>query len=895
MAIVIYTYSNPYRLHRETYWPAIKNGFHLTASQTLANGLCDQYKNDFFKGKLTTITRFINHLYNDWESSATEINQRAAIDNLIEYMTFDEMVDGDIDIDDIRLSLKRNRGYVVKSVRIMFELGMSPDHIQDAALTYEQKCVVEIYRELLHSKNKNFILREGFTDEEINAAITTTMDDAWHDDALRKESDRDRLSKVKKDVIIVHGIHQFSPIMLKTIELLGEHKNVFMLFNYVPDHKNVYQTWLNVYSWFESKINISSQNFYDQSKDFAGGRIADNISAMIAGSTATIDYSEKVKVVQFDNQTEFAGYIAKLFEAAEVERAKDNYSHSALYYMDEQIYSANSNVNDILKIYFPEQFGERNFLDYPIGHFFISITNLWDEESKGMQIKNIQDIYECLSCGIITEKNKGQVITTFDKCKLYFQDEKTIKKIIKKLKRLKDRIEDIDSDPAESEELSRIEYYDVCPEEISDLIIALNALNEVAETFFSVFSDQRNDFKSFYEKVSDVLVKQVLFKEDIDLEFREIVQRVLAHLEEVKGVEAKASFDCLRETMQLYLQQVPKEGKGAHWIVRNFEQVDGDVLRKNVKGQEKTYHFACLSDQDMSITHRDEFPWPLDIDFFEVAQAPVDWKYQVFVTSRLEYKNFRRYALVYGLAFSKCQIKLSYIKNASDNENELYYLLKVLNATPVPYKPDAPNAISKNASYITIQDPLYREFSQYDLMKYRLCQYRFLLDAVIERKTVYKDDFLLKLYLPVLLEHRTRKEFSGKTYVKSMVRNYLVEQMEELSSDFPFINQSDRVDAINRAENYIESSAVFHGKFTSIKAKEMDYMIKRENFLTIPNSKTADETLMDVFKNSTQGEVDDVLSEENLDKDKYRKSHNLLCEMCADKDICLEVFKSIKT
>ena len=422
-------------------------------------------------------------------------------------MSFDEIIGEDIDIEDIRLSLKRNRSYVVKSVRFMFELGMNPDHIQDKALTYEQKCVVEIYRELRRTKNKHFWLKDGFTDEEIDTSITTTMDDA-----LRKESNRDRLSEVKKDVIIVHGIHQFSPIMLRTIELLGEHKNVFVLFNYVPDYKNVYQTWLNVYSWFESKINISPQNFYDHSKDFVGGRIADNIAAMIAGSTATIDYSDKIEVVQFDNQTEFAGYIAKKFEIAELERAKDNYSHSALYYMDEQIYAANSNVNDILKIYFPEQFGERNFLDYPIGHFFIAITNLWDEESKGMEIKDIQDIYECLSCGIITEKNKGQVITTFDKCKLYFQDEKTIKRIIKKLKRLKERIEDMDSDSSETEELSHIEYYDVCSEEIDDLITALKALNEVAETLFSDFSDQRNNFKTFYDKVSDVLVKQVLIK-----------------------------------------------------------------------------------------------------------------------------------------------------------------------------------------------------------------------------------------------------------------------------------------------------------------------------------------------------------------------------------------------
>ena len=419
------------------------------------------------------------------------------------------------------------------------------------------------------------------------------------------------------------------------------------------------------------------------------------------------------------------------------------------------------------------------------------------------------------------------------------------------------------------------------------------ALNEVADTFFKDFTDQENDFMTFYDKVTDVLVKQVLTKEDIDSEFREIVQRVLEHLKDVQGVEAKASFDCLRETMQIYLQQVPKEGRGARWIARNFEQIDGDVLRKNSKEQEKIYHFACLSDQDMSITHRDEFPWPLDIDFFEVAQAPIDWKYQVYVTSRLEYKNFRRYALVYGLAFSKRKIKLSYIKNALDQENDLYYLLRVLNANVKPYTLDEPKALKKNDSYITVENPVYKEFSQYDLMKYRLCSYRFLLETIIEGKSVYKDDFLLTLYLTILMEHRARREFSGKTYVKSMVKNYLTEQMDELTSDFPFMNRSDRIDSINMAEDYIEKQAVFRGKFTSIKDKEIDYMLKRENFLSVPSGKAADQAFVEVFKNSTQAEVDNTLSQENLDQEKYRRSRNMLCDKCAEKDICLELFKTI--
>ena len=88
-------------------------------------------------------------------------------------------------------------------------------------------------------------------------------------------------------------------------------------------------------------------------------------------------------------------YIAKKFETAEALRKDDNYIHSALYYMDEQLYAANSEVNNILKIYFPEQFGERAFLDYPIGHFFLSITNMWDPNSQSLCIKDINDLYAC--------------------------------------------------------------------------------------------------------------------------------------------------------------------------------------------------------------------------------------------------------------------------------------------------------------------------------------------------------------------------------------------------------------------------------------------------------------------------------------------------------------------
>ena len=660
------------------------------------------------------------------------------------------------------------------------------------------------------------------------------------------------------------------------------------------NRRTVRAEFADVYSSFESKIVFSPKNLNNNTQYFEGGKIADNIAALIAGNTSVIDFSNKIEVTEFDNATEFAGYIAKKFETAEALRKDDNYIHSALYYMDEQLYAANSEVNSILKIYFPEQFGERAFLDYPIGHFFLSITNMWDPDTQSLCIREINDLYECLSCGIIVEQKHGELISILDKTKLYYGKETSIKGIIKKLRKLKNRIDEIADDDNEKVEFQRVEYFDISDSEIDTLINALKELNDITKYFYDDFSDQRNDFKSFYKKISDVLVSRVLDVQEIDSEFKDIVERVLQRLNEVKDVEANASFDCLRETMQLYLQQIPSEGKGANWIVRNFEQIDGDVLRKNQNNQNKVYHFACLSDRDMSITRKDEFPWPLDINFFEVAQAPVDWKYQVFVTSRLEYKNFRRYALIYGLAFSKCAIKLSYIKNEGDGESELYYLLRILGAKVSPYEPEIKDDYRKKADYIQIEGFKMNEFNQYDLMRYRLCKYRFLMESVIEGKSVYKDEFLLKKYLTIVLEHRARRHFEGKVFVKNIVFDYLNTQMDDLKEKFVFINYAEAIDIVRTAFAYIEKYALFNGKFMNLKEKDFDHMIKREDFLTAKINTASKVDTKEIFKNSTQQEVNAILNENTLLEVAYKKMLNPLCSTCSEKDICLESFKSKK-
>ena len=155
-------------------------------------------------------------------------------------------------------------------------------------------------------------------------------------------------------------------------------------------------------------------------------------------------------------------------------------------------------------------------------------------------------------------------------------------------------------------------------------------------------SERWNEFKTD-EGVIENERADILADRELSEEFADILKRVLMRLEEVENIDASASFGCLKSTMSIYLLQETKPGRSANWIVRNFEQIDGDILRSGHGDPNIIYHFACLEDEDVGAIKRAEFPWPLNDDFFEVAQNPVDWKYQVYVKCCNEYKNFKKY------------------------------------------------------------------------------------------------------------------------------------------------------------------------------------------------------------------------------------------------------------
>lgn len=446
MSIVIYTYHDPYKIDQEPYWDEIKNCPYFCSAQTLVNGLRSHYKRKFDGGRVSTVKNLTDSLYVDWASPAWIVKQHTDIDNIINSGFSTDLSESE------RINIGRaflfNRDDVFASIRTMFELNVDPSAILKDKLTKEQRFILSIYQKILASEmKKDFYLAQSLAEEEIDEGLRRAMI------AIQEDYD---FSDVNLDTIVIHGVHQFNPIMLRAIDELQKYKNVILLFNYQKQYKNVYQTWFDIYSAFDCKIIDYDRNEFlatdSSTVSYRGNVLADQLGKLVNGQRRAITIGEPYEVIEFDNMTEFAGYVADIFEKAE---QKD--PQKPMHHMREQIYAANSSANDILKIYFPEQFGERQFLNYPIGHFFLAIANMWDPGKNEILISDINDVRECLGANILSEDVPGQLVSIFGRIQALFDGCVSIKQMRKRLKSLKNNMKYI----TDSLEGNDWEYIDI--------------------------------------------------------------------------------------------------------------------------------------------------------------------------------------------------------------------------------------------------------------------------------------------------------------------------------------------------------------------------------------------------------------------------------------------------
>lgn len=860
MGLKIYTYSNPYEIKRESYWNEIKDCAHFCVSQTMVNGLEEIYPSLKEGGYLTTIKILINTLYSDWEDENRRVKQIIEVDNAINSLNFDENLNVNA-----RRSLEYNTKSLVKCIRLFKELRLNANSFDVSRLNMDQKYLIDIYEYICSREKTSFeferVSRADIIDEKIL-------------EALKNKHKNHSYDKLDRSTVVIHGIHQFTPAILCAIEDISRSKNVILLFNYQKQYGTIYQTWTNIYSLFESGIKYSDEPEFKPISllidSYPCNTLADNIGTLSNGElevkTGILD---NLEVIEFENITEFAGYCAQLFENARKINKRNGSHNPVLYDMTEQLYSASGKVNDILRAYFPEQFGERHFLDYPIGHFFVAVVEMWDNENECVKVEDMSLIKDCFESGIINERVPGELLNTFNTIEPYIEKETTLVEIIASLKKLRKYVDSSDK------KLQRIGYLNVSKERLDELRNALSELNKIVIGFFSDFSSGGDNFNRFYRRIHDFIVKRTQDMESLDEEMKQVVTNLLARMNKI-DLPDTGTFTCLKQTMSFYLSQDDNLMHGANWIVRDFEQIDGDILRSSKQKAERTcYHFCCLSDKDICATKDERLPWPLDINFFEYSYEPLEQNYQIFLKSKMEFKNFKRYALLYGLEFNRIGCKLSYVKTVDRKDNELYHLIKMLGVKVRKYHSDAVDSYVPHLKYSQPTGASYCRENEYtDKIKYSMCPYRFALESIVQEKTMFRERFLVIFYMRVLLQNTILNNNAGRRLNESDLRNIIINEYQNLDDKFKISNEYEKSQIISEMYKYLVGNLKKYGSF--IKPCSTDML--QEDFLIVK--------LNDFMKNITSFDLDKVI---NNNEERYKDNRGKHCKYCSSKDICLRI------
>lgn len=857
----ILTYPDPRCIDKMEYWDEIKKYPHLCISQTLVQGLSHKYGRTEFN-VLCTVDRFLKQFYKEWkDDSQNDIEQYIDMTNIIRSLEDDKM----------KKTFDFNRKDIYASLKFLFESEIKDQDINLENISNEEKKVLDIYEKLNSNNRWNKLSRLNEKDlENIKTSLMNILLDdikkelgiekcdininelkSKADQKLKELSENISMKKNKKfgakrdtnkvlldrilhymnliedtnlssidcSKVVLHGVHQFTPLIYRLIRDLNKlNIEVIFMFNYLPKYKQVYKTWEKVYEWCKEDIEA-----YEYDTGYTYNNLGKNIGEVIEGNFFNLSELNK-EITVFDNITSFTNYVAKKYDESEKELKTDMMEPSKiLANMNEQFYAVSGEkANNLLKVYFPEQFGEKHFLSYPIGQFILGLYNMWDKKENKI-IVNETSLRECLTVNLWGKKGCLTPLEIYEKVKLYFSDLNTLDEYIDRIDvqiKYLDRIEKEEK----YKPFGRFSFYGIRIEEANYFRTIISDLKSITETLF-----QENDVNvgEHYSKLIQMIKKRT---EGVKYSTEEEINLVNQIYTKLKGtsIEQVSSIDSIKETLHFYLQSSQNDNS-ANWIVRDFEQIDGGVLLADDTGKESWgkgaayYHYAELSDNNFTKICNDILPWPLKETTFNKNNKTIE----IVINSKREYGNFLKYMLFYGSYFLDKRLNISYIEENNDEKNEPYFILDMLGINKSKYSVTSQDNFINLIKEQTVPKLLDTSSIDEEIMNsFLFCPFRYLYEYILDDNQQFNSEFHASYYIKLVVAFKIR-ELNSKGGLKKSIEEHVKDFIKVFKLMFSFWKESDFIDIQNGIISILNGWV----KSRAIKTNDEVYRLIREKYI----------------------------------------------------------------
>lgn len=948
-SIRVYTYSDPFKLNERQFWGDVIRYPHICASHTLVQGLNWYYKRGCFT-ILCSEEDLLSKFYRGWmDDIATDIRRLTDITDEIGRLKQRGIEE------DILSAFRKSKRELLSSLKMLIELNVRAEGFGEDSLSRVEQVFLEMYRNIsskrlwaieeyemdLDERLGNALLQIFVDEISRNAKMEHVEIDFQNKDkeqiweSIRKliiettsrgileEKEEDILefnelmgdkqwsphqcdfegifknvydlyqphtTKLREKKLVFHGIHHFNPLLIRFIKLLirNGYEVIFLIpYNNKEEVKKFYETWKNVYtSWTEVDFDsIPPENIKISEKALPLVNLFGN---------ANVQGVNRIPFFEFSSISHITNHISNIYMRAKKESGKDG----ALSKMTEQFYSLRASaLNDILKIYHPEQFGERHFLAYPVGQFILALYTMWEKGDYRYFAVDEGALYECLAFNIWTKGSRRSPVEIYENVKLYLKKCLTLDECIERLKALKEKRRRIDSVQEEffKDDIKRFSFYAIDEDDIDFLIGVFEKINKIGRKIFEDSGKTgRVRFKAHFKKLLNVLNEEIEGTQDEEEmeEIKKMLLGLLQNLEQNEG-DVDGTIEDLKEVIFYYLHVVEKNNK-PNWIVRGIEQLDGGVMLSKRQTDDRKYHICLLSDEILEKNLKEMFPFPLSRRFFESYQGDRELV-GIFLRTLNEYEKFLLYSLFYTLCFCEREVFLSYCVEDSDLErNTPLYIIRLLGLKKEKFgyyefgkeedersgKPptDLPSTFRPSLQNISLEN---REI-------FVVCPFRFFLNFVFDGdRVLYRDEFLCRYYWILVLRDIYWMRNQGKGPISPQdIEKDVSTLLDGIKRFVDFWDDLELADVLNKVVFDIEDDDIgcYDKEQKTILGYDSNYMRRKLNLLMW---KVDDAHKFDFREAENEGiirKIMEYLSEPSYDIEPYEE----LCKYCNQNQYCIE-------
>ncbi|MCX7571733.1 hypothetical protein OS242_17455 [Tumebacillus sp. DT12] len=676
-------YSDPTKINDLAGFAPYLGDVHMCATDSLRHGVETFYQKErsVLTGRIVGAGLVMERLLDGWASPDTKLRQYAHLSELIDLLPKDDPVRGKRQV-----AFRRNQQDVLKTMRTLTEIGLTPDSVKPHAQTEEEKIFIQLWKQM-EENNPDFrsIRKRMNVELENPKSLHEVLPDAIRSIPFGVINDDRPVVPDRIERVVLHGFYFITPLQHKFFSLL-ENAGIELVFVnlYDPRYQGTFESVRAfIKGWVPDDQNWHVPESFGPENTF-GDLLARIFEAHLRVDTSVSPDQNTLQVLEYQD------FYALLREYSAHPNSKDGEV--------EYFSPAHEQINERLKEYFPQNFKDRHLLSYPIGQFLFHLHCMW-KEAKGKLILDERSLFECFASGWLTvgDKNARQytlalrdLLPYFEGCGSLSQWRNRIDHLMKARRNVAGAFtRGIDAPPETKRfhemmenPLLRFSFFKLGEE---DMLVVFEMIEELLRIAEELFGDGkvRVTLADHFAKIDELLQKKVPESELLPLE-RDLIRFLKEQLMTERNAQEQFRLQDLSEALALYLggdfnddkqeerDDDPDNPNGRK--IGKFEELDAAALL-----QQKRIHVVGLDEE--SLPYRaSSVPWPLSRDCLEALAEQREELKTILLREQMA-PQITRY-LFYSLLAFHPQVTLSWMREWQGKELEESMYLALLGIKP---------------------------------------------------------------------------------------------------------------------------------------------------------------------------------------------------------------------